>query len=80
MRYIRATTHVFPATSDMVNNSALPLAAFVQPLAVPDLNENEIPIVDFGPEGPVRCGRCGAYVNPFAKWAPNCGQWQCPLC
>lgn len=80
VRYIRPTTHVFPAGSDMVSNSALPLAVFVQPLAVPDANENDIPLVDFGPDGPVRCIRCGGYVNPFAKWSPNCAQWQCVLC
>jgi len=35
---------------------------------------------DLGPNGPVRCGRCKGYVNPFVKWLQDGAKWQCNLC
>jgi protein transport protein SEC24 len=33
-----------------------------------------------GDEGPLRCRRCRAYVNPFVNFVDNGAQYQCRLC
>ena len=42
--------------------------------------EESPPCIDFGPEGPVRCSRCGGYVNPWVAWSDGGAQWTCNLC
>ena len=57
----------------------------IQPLAQPtaaDYNEGtgEVPIVDFGEDGPFRCMRCKAYVNPHFTWLQDGRKAQCNFC
>jgi hypothetical protein len=69
-----------PATGDLLNSSAMPLAVVVQPLALLEPGEDCVPVVDFGDSGPIRCGRCKAYLNPFMRFLEGGRRFQCNLC
>ena len=47
-----------PATEDIRKQSGVPFGLVLSPLARAQQGENEPPISDFGPSGPVRCMRC----------------------
>lgn len=51
--------------------SHLPLAAIITPLAQGHPEEDPLPLIDCGPEGPTRCTRCRAYINPFVRFVDN---------
>uniref|UniRef100_A0A453A8D2 Uncharacterized protein n=1 Tax=Aegilops tauschii subsp. strangulata TaxID=200361 RepID=A0A453A8D2_AEGTS len=56
-RYFRLTTHTIPASQSLVSRWHLPLGAVVHPLAeAPD--GEEVPVVNFGSAGVIRCRRC----------------------
>lgn len=40
----------------------------------------QVPVVDFGTTGPVRCKKCRAYINPFATFIDNGQRWTCNFC
>jgi hypothetical protein len=37
-------------------------------------------VVDFGEGGPLRCGRCKAYINPFMRFVDGGRRFQCNMC
>ena len=39
-----------------------------------------MPLVDFQEEGPFRCMRCKAYVNPYFTWLNEGRKAQCNMC
>ncbi|GMH37330.1 hypothetical protein BSKO_05203 [Bryopsis sp. KO-2023] len=79
-KYMRLSLNNVPATSELVNQVTVPLVVFVQPLALPSPEEEPIQVVDFGEEGPIRCNRCRAYINPFMKFNDGGRTFQCSLC
>ena len=57
----------------------------IQPLAQPSQYDyaegtGEVPVVDFGEDGPFRCQRCKAYVNPNFSWLQDGRKAQCNMC
>lgn len=40
----------------------------------------DIPFVDYGEEGPFRCYRCKAYVNPYMQFTEGGQKAMCNLC
>jgi len=79
-RYMRATLNQVPFSADLLNNSAMPLAVCISPLALPDPNDDQIQVVDFGDMGPVRCSRCKAYMNPFMRFMSSGRTFVCNFC
>ncbi|KAK3260073.1 hypothetical protein CYMTET_30955 [Cymbomonas tetramitiformis] len=79
-RFIRPTLNQIPATSELLQSSGMPLALMVQPMALLEPGEEPLQVVDFGEAGPVRCGRCKAYINPYMKFMENGRRFQCNLC
>jgi protein transport protein SEC24 len=81
-RYARATLSAVPITKDLLKESKIPFGVALTPLAVPltHAGENRVAVVDFGDHGPIRCSRCGAYINPFARWVDGGRAWSCNLC
>lgn len=79
-RMMRLTTYHLPSTEDLAYTSKLPLGMVVQPFSRMHYAEQEVPLVDFGENGPIRCGRCRAYLNLFMKFQRGGRVFQCNIC
>jgi len=42
--------------------------------------QEEVPIVNFGSAGVIRCRRCRTYVNPYVTFTDAGRKWRCNLC
>jgi len=78
---MRATTNTVPTTKETLQQSKLPLAITLHPLADPSGNgDGSLAVVDHGPEGPIRCTRCKAYINAGVVFTNGGRNWQCNFC
>ena len=55
------------------------IGAVIQPLAPLGDGEEPVPVINY-PTGPVRCGRCLAYVNPFFQFLDGGASFLCSIC
>jgi len=79
-RYMRSTLSTIPHSGDLLSQSGMPLTLLVQPLALPHPEEEPIQVVENADGvGPVRCGRCKAYMNPYNRWLDH-GRFSCVFC
>eukprot|EP00252_Welwitschia_mirabilis_P006493 TRINITY_DN17387_c0_g1_i1.p1 TRINITY_DN17387_c0_g1~~TRINITY_DN17387_c0_g1_i1.p1 ORF type:complete len:1038 (+),score=215.63 TRINITY_DN17387_c0_g1_i1:303-3416(+) len=78
-RYLRFTTNAIPGSQSLMSRWHLPLGAVVHPLAESPDGE-DIPVIDFGPSGIVRCKRCRTYINPFVNFTDGGRRWRCNVC
>ena len=80
--YMAFTMGAMPVNAGVAAKSGLPFGLTVHPLAEGpgSLGKGGIPIVNFGAAGVIRCKRCRAYINPFAKFAEGGRRWRCNLC
>ncbi|KAI1851420.1 hypothetical protein JX266_003495 [Neoarthrinium moseri] len=79
-KFTRLTMNNIPASKEGLNSMGLPLGLLVQPLAKLQPGELEIPLLDFGDQGPPRCRRCRAYINPFMMFRSGGSKFVCNLC
>eukprot|EP00775_Hariotina_reticulata_P004086 gene4086-4333_t len=79
-RLLRSTLNMVPATNELLNNSGMQFAVAVQPLALPDPEDDPVVVVDLGELGPIRCGRCKAYMNAYMRWADGGKSFICNFC
>lgn len=79
-KYTRLTMNSIPASSEGLNSTGLPLGLLLQPLAPLQPGEAQVPLLDFGEQGPPRCRRCRAYINPFMMFRSGGGKFVCNLC
>ncbi|OCF56260.1 protein transporter SEC24 [Kwoniella mangroviensis CBS 10435] len=82
-RHLRATLPVIPSTSQLLDTTALPFGLIIQPFAQLRYDENPIPTVSnwiSGQNGPPRCEKCRAYINPWCKFVDGGRKWNCNLC
>ena len=79
-KYARLTFNSIPSTSEALNATALPLGLLLQPLAPLQDGEQAIPVLDFGEQGPPRCRRCRAYINPFMTFRSGGNKFVCNMC
>ncbi|KAI0129080.1 Sec23/Sec24 trunk domain-containing protein [Xylariales sp. AK1849] len=79
-KFTRLTMNNIPASSEGLNSTGLPLGLIVQPLAKLQPGEMEVPVLDFGDQGPPRCRRCRAYMNPFMMFRSGGSKFVCNLC
>jgi len=79
-RYMRCTMSTIPNSGDLCTQSGMPLTLMVQPLALPHPDEAPILVVEHAQGvGPVRCGRCKAYMNAYNRWVDH-GRFCCVFC
>lgn len=76
--YVRSTIATVPTKSSLLKKSGLPFALLVRPYTNLHDNQNTLPLCkdDFI----IKCSRCGAYLNPYAKFTPYSNQWRCNFC
>lgn len=79
-RYMRCTLSMLPYSNDLLKQSAMPLAAVVQPFAILDPSDDQTQTVDFGEAGPIRCGSCKAYMNPHMQFVDRGRKFRCCFC
>jgi protein transport protein SEC24 len=79
-RNVRLTVGAFPSSVSLAKKYALPLGAVIQPLADPAPDEPQIPVVNFGATGIVRCRRCRSYINFSCRFTDGGRRWMCSLC
>lgn len=79
-RIVRSTLYTVPTTDEILNQSKVPMCLVIQPLAGPNANDDVVPHVDHGAEGPVRCRRCKAYINAGVTFVDGGRRFQCNLC
>ncbi|KAL0699347.1 hypothetical protein Bca4012_055469 [Brassica carinata] len=78
-RYLRLTTSAIPSSQSLASRWHLPLGAVVCPLAEAPEGE-EVPLIDFGSSGIIRCRRCRTYVNPYVTFTDSGRKWRCNIC
>ncbi|KAI9493869.1 hypothetical protein BDB00DRAFT_821063 [Zychaea mexicana] len=79
-RFMRSTMDKIPHSKELADQSKLPMGLVIQPLAKPKKEEVPIQVVDQGEEGPVRCTRCRAYINPWCTFAQGGSHFICNIC
>ncbi|GAP90833.1 putative Sec23 Sec24 trunk domain-containing protein [Rosellinia necatrix] len=79
-KFTRLTMNNIPASAESLSSTGLPLGLILQPLASLQPGELEIPVLDFGDQGPPRCRRCRAYINPFMMFRSGGSKFVCNLC
>ncbi|KAL1742283.1 hypothetical protein HDZ31DRAFT_43594, partial [Schizophyllum fasciatum] len=81
-RFVRVSTWSLPHSARLAAQCRLPLAAEFQPFADQDGGEERVPLVAEldNEDGPPRCARCRAYINPWCPWTDGGGGWRCNLC
>ena len=80
--FMRSSLYVVPCTSQLINASKIPLVVSVAPFAELPAGSTPalVPLVDLGADGPVRCGRCKAFVNPHILFVDAGRRFQCNFC
>ena len=69
-----------PVLPDMMKQIAVPFSLVVSPFARLEPGEKEPPLADMGPSGPIRCGRCKAYMCSFMQFVDGGRRFHCPFC
>eukprot|EP00899_Mesostigma_viride_P004661 jgi/Mesvir1/14196/Mv09651-RA.2 len=80
-RFIRFSTNALPNSAALANRWKLPLGASIHALAPgnPE-NDKDVPVVNFGQSGIVRCRKCRTYINPYAAFTEGGRRWRCNVC
>ncbi|KAG5454739.1 Protein transport protein Sec24C [Clonorchis sinensis] len=79
-RFIRSSLYAVPTTSDLMKTVGIPFTLTISPFASLHADDQPIVVSDMGEQGPVRCMRCRAYMNPFASFIDGGRRFQCSLC
>lgn len=79
-RFMRSTVDRMPFSKDLADRSKLTLGLIVQPLAKTRADEVGIQVVNHGEEGPIRCTRCRAYINPWCIFTHGGSKFECNVC
>lgn len=88
-KFMRLTMYYVPETEQLRAGTKLPLAVTIRPFAPLYDGESPVPTVDMRrldhplddplDNGPIRCRRCRAYVNPLMQFTAL-GHFSCNIC
>lgn len=76
---MRLTVNCLPNSTGLRARWAMPLGLVVQPMA-DEVKGRQVPVVNLGTAGIVRCRRCRTYMNPFVHWADSGRRYRCNVC
>ncbi|OUS46498.1 protein transport protein Sec24-like CEF [Ostreococcus tauri] len=76
---MRSTMSSLPHSGELLSTSGMPLCIMARPFALPHPEEAPIPVINNGTMGPVRCGRCKAYMNPYMRFLDHL-RFECNFC
>ncbi|OZJ02089.1 hypothetical protein BZG36_04573 [Bifiguratus adelaidae] len=76
--YQRCTVTSFPATTDLLKKSKLPLALVLSPYR--SLQEGDDPVPVVTDTVIARCRRCRLYIHPFVTFVEGGQRWRCNMC
>lgn len=79
-RFMRSTVDRIPFSKELADKSKLTLGLVLQPLAKLRSDEVGIQVVNHGEEGPIRCTRCRAYINPWCVFTHGGSKFECNVC
>lgn len=79
-RFMRTSFKELPRSYDMIRDTYLPFGIVVQPLAACHPEDEPVVVASTGPDGPVRCSRCKAYINPWCRFTDGGRKFMCNLC
>jgi len=77
--FMRWAVNALPNSQALRHRWALPIGIVTQPLA-PSAKGSQVPVVNFGQSGIVRCRRCRTYINPFVQFIEGGRRWRCNVC
>jgi protein transport protein SEC24 len=77
---MRSTLKEVPQTADLLRDTHLPFGLVVQPLARLHPQDEAVICAPTSAEGPVRCHRCKAYINPWCLFIDAGRKFTCNLC
>lgn len=76
---MRMTTNAIPGSASLKARWGGPLGVVVQPMA-DEMYGNQVPVINLGSTGIVRCRRCRTYINPFVQWTDSGRRYKCNVC
>ena len=76
-RFLTLTCAAVPNSQDVAAATKMPFGLVCQPMAETGV---ELPVVNFGTVGVVRCKDCRTYINPFAAFTNGGSHWRCNIC
>ncbi|KAI8997532.1 Sec23/Sec24 trunk domain-containing protein [Pilobolus umbonatus] len=79
-RYMRTTLDYIPWSKELADMAKVPMGIVVQPLAKHRKGEIDIQVVHHGEDGPIRCTRCRAYINPWCIFSRGGYGYECNIC
>lgn len=75
--FMRMSVNAVPKTRSQAQHLKFPLGCVVSPLSGDPEN---VPIVNFGSSGVIRCKKCRTYINPFVTFVDGGSRWKCNVC
>lgn len=79
-RFFSLTTDKISATNNVAIQAKVPLGGVIRPLAPLSEGEEEVPTIQPGTAGIIRCKRCRTYINAFVEWLDHGRSWRCNIC
>ena len=56
------------------------ITCYMTDMGMPICFQEEVPVVNFGAGGIIRCRRCRTYVNPYVTFTDGGRKWRCNAC
>ena len=79
-RFVRSSHYSLPPDQSGLNTMGAPFGIILQPLAEPLQDEEQVALIDYSAQGPFRCTRCKAYINPHFGWTDGGRIAICNIC